>query len=385
MDPIKEQLAEYRKGRLQRIHALIIKEFIQIIYDPSSLLISVFLPALLLFLYGFGVSLDIDHLRIGVALEDRSPDALSFAEAFTSSRYFDVTMAGDRRALTDDLISGRIRGIVVIPSYFTAFRDRPETIAPIQVIVDASETNTAHFVQNYVAQTLAIWLQQEQIKKGERSPSTVNLQPRFWFNPSLESRNFLVPGSLAIIMTLIGTLLTALVVAREWEKGTMEALMSTPVTISELLIGKLIPYFALGMGSMVICVGGAMLLYGIPFRGSWWLLALVTTAFLSCALGMGLLLSTLAKNQFAASQAATVTAFLPAYMLSGFIFEIASMPKWIQVITYLIPARYFVESLLTLFLVGNVWGLIFWDIGCMLIFGGVVFFINSRLIVKRLD
>lgn len=374
-----------RKGSLRRIKALIVKELIQIIYDPSSILISIFLPLLLLFLYGFGVSLDLDHLRIGLALEDTTPDAQSFAESLTNSRYFKVTIARDRRELIEDLLASRIRGIVVVPAYFSTFRHLPNSLAPIQVITDGSEPNTANFVQSYVTQAWNIWLQQELIGHGFNPSPLINIQPRFWYNEKLESRNFLVPGSLAIIMTLIGTLLTALVIAREWERGTMEALMSTPLTIHELLIGKLVPYFGLGMISMMLCVIGSVFFYDIPFRGSWWALGLVTSCFLFTALGLGLFISTLARNQFAASQAASVAAFLPAYMLSGFIFEIASMPYVIQLLTYVMPARYFVSCLLTIFLVGDVWPLIWKNIIPMLLIGSVLFIANSKILVKRLD
>lgn len=372
-------------GRIRRLKALIIKEMIQIIYDPSSILICVFLPMLLLFLYGFGVSLDLDHLRVGVVMEDTSPDAQSFVKSMTDSHYFNVKIARDIRELEYELMKGNIRGIVVIPSYFSEFRYRKTGKAPLMVIADGSEPNTANFVQNYVAQALGNWLEQESISFDLKGLPYIKAQPRYWFNQELESRKFLVPGSLAIIMTMIGTLLTALVVAREWERGTMESLMSTPVTINEILIGKLIPYYLMGMISMSLCVVGAMFLYGIPLRGSWFVLAFVTTCFLIPALGLGLLISTLTKNQFAASQAAVVAGFLPSYMLSGFLFEVNSMPYFIQLITYAIPAKYFVTSLLTIFLVGNVWSLIFKSIIPMLAIGLLIFFVTSRIIVKRLD
>lgn len=371
--------------RARIIKALIIKEFYQIIRDPSSILISIVLPAILLFLYGFGVSLDLDHLRIGLVMEDTSPDARSFAEAFTNSRYFDVKIVRDRRELTEDILNGSIRGMVVIPSYFSEFRYKKDKIAPIQVIADGSETNTANFVQNYVAGAWQDWLQQEKISSNLKGLPRINVQPRYWYNEELESRNFLVPGSLAIIMTLIGTLLTALVVAREWERGTMEAMMSTPVTIRELLIGKLIPYFILGMISMTLCVAGAVFVYNVPLRGSFLVLALVTVCFLSTALGLGLLISTLSKNQFIAAQAAMVAAFLPSYILSGFLFEIASMPKFIQLLTFVIPARYFVNCLQTIFLVGNAWKLIFYNVVPMVAIGLIFFAITARVTVKRLD
>jgi ABC-2 type transport system permease protein len=185
--------------------------------------------------------------------------------------------------------------------------------------------------------------------------ATLTLQPRYWFNPTTVSRNYLVPGSISVIMTIIGALLTSLVVAREWERGTMEALLSTPVTRAELLLSKIIPYYLLGMAAMAMCVLVATLVMGVPLRGSLWVLFVVTSLFLGSALGLGLLLSTTTRNQFIAAQFALTAAFLPAIMLSGFVFEIRSMPLAVQAVTYLIPARYFVSALQTLFQAGEIW------------------------------
>lgn len=370
---------------LRRLKALIIKEFLQIFRDPSSYLIGFVLPLILMFIYGFGISLDLNHIRIGLVLEDTSPDARSFAESLTDSPYFNVRWGLDRREMIEPMTSGAIRGFVVVPSYFSAFRQRPSNVAPIQVISDGSEPNTASFAQNYVIGAWQNWLNQEQISKKLQGLPPVNLATRFWYNEQLESRNFLIPGSLALIMTLIGTLLTALVVSREWERGTMESMMSTPVTIVELLVGKLVPYFVLGMGTMTMCVIIAVNFYNVPLRGSLLLLGVVSGAFLLTALGQGLLISTLARNQFVAAQAAQVSGFLPAFMLSGFIFEITSMPLIIQLVTYLIPARYFVSSLQTLFLVGNIWTLMLWNLVPILIVAAILFIIISRISVKRLD
>lgn len=370
---------------IRRLRALIIKETYQIIRDPSSILIGLILPLILMFIYGVGVSLDANHLRIGLVMEDTSPDAQSFARSLMDSRYFEVTTGRDRREFDRAIVSGALRGMVVIPAYFSEFRHLPDHIAPIQVIADGSEPNTANFVQNYVQAAWQGWLQQEHISSNLKGLPLVRAQTRFWYNEQLESHYFLIPGSLAIIMTLIGTLLTALVVAREWERGTMEALMSTPVRIVELLLGKLIPYFFLAMGSMTMSVTIAVLIYRVPFQGSFVVLALVTAFFLFPALGLGLLISTLARNQLVASQVSIVSAFLPAFILSGFIFEIASMPTPIRLVTYIIPARYFVASLQTLFLVGNVWSLILYDLVPMILVGLLFFLITARRTVKRLD
>ncbi len=369
-------------GKARRLRALFIKESYQIVRDPSSILISVFLPLLLLFIYAFGVSLDLDHLLLGVVSEDSSYDSNSFVESLQNSRYFELKYSHHQNAFIEDITAGTLRGFVVIPSYFTQFYKRPDNTAPIQVIADGSEPNTANFVQNYVRGAFSVWQQQQVIAEGLTSPTIINILPRFWYNEELESRNFLIPGSLGIIMTLIGTLLTALVVSREWERGTMEALMSTPVTIFEIIVGKLVPYFILGMLSMMMCVFFAVVVYDVPFRGSFLLLMLVSAFFLFSALGVGLFISTVSKNQFVASQAAIVASFLPAFILSGFIFEIASMPLWIQIVTYIIPARYFVSCMQTLFLVGNIWSLILFNLIPMFTVG-LLFFILTLVKTKK--
>lgn len=382
----KQLQIELQKGRFRRIRALMIKEFWQIIRDPSTLLITVFLPLLLIFLYGSGVSLDLSHVKVGLVLEDTAPDAQSFAKALTDSRYFDVKIVRDRRELTDDLIRGSIRGVFVIPSYFSQYRNLPDRMAPIQVIADGSETNTANFIQNYARGVLQNWLLQQRIENGNAKESPIiSVQPRFWYNEQLESRFFLLSGSLAIIMTLIGSLLTALVVAREWERGTMEALMSTTVGIKELIIAKVVPYFGLGMISMVICVFLSIVFYDLPLRGSFAALLLVSALFLFCSLGLGLMISTLTKNQVFAYQITLIVAFLPAYILSGFLFEISSMPQWIQVITHIIPAKYFVQSLQSLFLVGTIWDLILYNMLPIVGLGLLFFLITITKTVKRLD
>lgn len=364
---------------------MIVKESLQIVRDPSAILISFVLPILLIFLYAYGVSLDLKHVPIGLVLEDTSPDAIRFSRSLVDSRYFDVKIARDRRELLYDIESGAIRGMVVVPSYFTQFRYRPGALAPIQVIADGSEPNTANFVQNYVRGAYQNWLRQESISFDSLELPRIGVETRFWYNEQLESRYFLLPGSLAIIMTLIGILLTALVVAREWERGTMEAMMSTPVGIVELMVGKIIPYFLLGLISMAICFLLTVLGFQIPFRGSLWLLLVVVVVFLFCALSLGLMISTLSKNQLVAFQISVITGFLPAYILSGFLFEISSMPLWIRGLTYLMPARYFVTSLQTLFLVGNVWKLIFLNLIPMFVIGLAFLLITARKTVKRLD
>jgi len=213
----------------------------------------------------------------------------------------------------------------------------------------------------------------------------IAMEPRVWFNPELKSREVLLPGSVAIIMSLIGTLLTALVVAREWERGTMEAMMSTPIRIREMLLGKLIPYFLLALGSMVLCVTLSVTLFEVPFRGSYLVLLLATSCFLLAALGQGLLISTLTRNQFVSGQISIMLAFLPAFILSGFIFEIGSMPWAIRAITYILPYRYFVSILQTIFLGGTLWDLFLPNLLAILAIALFLFILTARKTVKRLD
>lgn len=366
-----------------RLYAFIYKESLQALRDPSTLMVAVILPALMMFLFAFGVSLDADNIRIGVILEDTSPQARSLAKAFENTKYFHVTADTNRHKLTEELAAGKIRGIVIIPQDFSAKLLKNE-ISPIQVIADGSETNTATFVQNYANGVVANW-QASILQQSENAIPIILPQTRVWFNPELRSRNVILPGSIAIIMALIGTLLTALVVAREWERGSMEAILSTPIHISELIIGKVTPYFLLGMGSMFLCVTISVFAFKVPFEGSILLLSLSTGIFLLAGLSQGLLISTLSKNQFVASQAAINAAFLPAYMLSGFLYEIQSMPTVIKAITYLLPARYFVSIIQTSFLAGVIWSEILPNMLAMLIIAGFFLYLVTKKSKKSLE
>lgn len=369
-------------GRIRRFVALVRKESYQAVRDPSTTLIAFVLPLILLFLFGYGVSLDTTRTRVGLVMEETTPLTQALAASFQASRYFSVTTSQDRRVFKEDLVNGRIRGILVIPANFTsdyAAGNRPR----IQVIVDGSEPNTANFVQNYAQGTVANWERQRQTLMAEGA-GPISIEQRFWFNPELTSRYFLVPGSIAIVMTLVGTLLTSLVVAREWERGTMEAMMATPVTAIELLIGKILPYFILSLVSMTLCVLLAVFLFGVPFRGSVLALYALSATFLIPALGQGLLISAATKNQFLASQLALISAFLPAFLLSGFLFEINSMPTVIQWITFIVPARYLIPSLQTVFLAGDIWPMFLHSMAVMLCIGTVFFVLAARSTRKRI-
>ncbi|MFD2232639.1 ABC transporter permease [Phaeospirillum tilakii] len=369
-------------ARLRRLAALIVKESRQVLRDPSSILIAFILPVVLLLLTGFAISLDASRTRLGLVVEYPTPLARDLAASFHASRYFAVREGRDRRELEQDLVLGRLRGLVVIPALLPA--DLAAGRAPkVQVIADGVDPNTANFVRNYVQATLATWAARQAAERG--GGAAISLHPHFWFNPELQSRNFLVPGAIAIVMTLVGTLLTSLVIAREWERGTMEAMMATPLSTAELLIGKLLPYFLLGLGAMTICLVLALTVFAVPFRGSLGALYALSACFLMPALGQGLLISAVTRNQFLASQLALISGFLPAFLLSGFLYEIGSMPQPIQWFTAIVPARYLIPSLQTVFLTGDLWPMFLPAMGMMLLIGTVFFAIALRRTRKRID
>lgn len=273
----------------------------------------------------------------------------------------------------------------MIPVDFSAQLARPEGKAPIQVITDGSEPNTANFVQGYAEGIWQIWLQQRAVDNGGEFKPLINVQLRYWFNPAAISQHFIIPGAITIIMTVIGAILTSLVIAREWERGTMEALLSTQVTRTELLLSKLLPYYILGLLAMTLCMLVAVFVMGVPYRGSLAILFVMTSLFLASTLGMGLLISTITRNQFNAAMVALNAGFLPAVMLSGFIFEIDSMPAIVQAVTYVIPARYFVSTLQTLFLAGNIGSVLLVNL-LFLIISAVVFIgLTAWKTKRRLD
>jgi len=369
----------------QRLAALVRKESLQVVRDPSAMLIAFALPVMLLFLFAYAVSLDVKGVRLGVVLESDTADAQSLAAAFEATRYFEVLPARDRREVVPGLVASEIRGFVVIPQDFQRrLLSRSRTEPLVQVVTDGSQPNTANFVAGYAEGVVSNWLASNKVAHAAVI-MPLRIDPRFWFNPEIETRRFLIPGAIAIVMTMIGTMLTALVVAREWERGTMEAVMSTPASIVEILVGKLFPYFVLGVIATLGCAVISILVFDVPLRGSWGALLLLSCSFLVPALGQGLLISTLARNQFVAAQIALLSGFLPAMLLSGFIFEIDSMPPVIRFVTHIIPARYFVSSLQTVFLAGNVWSVFLPSILAMLAIGGVFLGITARKSRKSLD
>jgi ABC-2 type transport system permease protein len=366
------------------LRGIIRKESLQILRDPSSIAIAFVLPVILLFLFGYGVSLDARNIRLALVVEQPDTNTASLTGAFLGSEFFAPRFYNSIQAAEQALTAHEIDGILWLREDFSS-RLLSAGDAPIGVFVNGVDANQARITQGYIQGVWQLWLERYVLEQGGELPARIELEPRVWFNAALRSRNFLVPGLMAVIMTLTGAMLTSMVVAREWERGTMEALMVTPVRIWEITLGKLLPYFVLGMGGMLLTVVMALWVFEVPLRGSFWVLALASALFMMVALGLGLLISTVARSQFVAGQIALVATFLPAFILSGFIFEIGSMPAAIQAITHLVPARYFVAILHTLFAAGDVWPVILANSAALLVM--MVFFLGlaRRKTRKRLD
>lgn len=334
--------------------ALIRKEFYQILRDPSSILIAFVLPFMLLLIYMYGVNLDTVKLTMGFKIDDPSQQVVTLADSFKSNRFITPHFYTDKNLMYEDLVGSRLRSFVVVPNDFSSKLDRGE-VADIQLITDGSEVNLANYSQNYTKTILMQWLTASSKYAGKIPPGLINVNSRYWYNQEINSHYFVLPGSLSITMTLIGMLLTALVVAREWERGTMEALLTTRVRKIHIVLGKYISYFILGMFSMAFSVFMCVEVFDIPFRGSYLSLFVFSGLFLLTAMGQGLLISTVLKDQFKASQAALVGGFLPALMLSGLIYPITSMPAPIQWLSALMPSRYMVSCIQSEFMTGTVW------------------------------
>ena len=364
---------------MKLLEALIQKEFYQIVRDPSSILIAFILPLIILLIYMYAINLDTLKVTAGLKIDNNPREISGFVESFMQNKYMKTLVYTNKQQMYKDLVSTKLRGIIVIPNDFYKKIKGNET-ATIQVITDGSEVNLANYVQSYPKSIIQKWLIEE---TGIRPIITPEI--RFWYNQDVNSHHFILPGSLAITMTLIGMLLTALVVAREWERGTMEALITTRAKKIHIVLGKYISYFLLGMMSMYFSVFLCIYVFRIPFRGSPIVLTITAALFLFTALGQGLLISTILKNQFTASQAALVGGFLPSLMLSGLIYPITSMPPYVQALTGIIPARYFVSCIQSEFLAGTIWEIVIPNSIFLLILGIILFLAVYMKTETRLD
>ena len=374
---------------LNRLMAVAKKEIIQILRDSRSLIIVVLMPVTLMLLFGYGVNLDLKGLPVYVLDRDGSQQSQDLLKHFQASQYFHIVRAvNDYTSITRALDDGSAKMAIVIPWNFS---QRLSEGGPVQVqaIVDATDDNTANVligytqavVQGYSSEVQTRWLTQ----RGQQiQPAPIGVDTRTWYNENLESSAFIIPGVLALVMSVIGAFLTSLTIAREWERGTMEQLISTPVSAMEIMLGKLAPYFILGMFDVIVCAVIAIYWFHVPFRGSFITLLISSAMFLIVVLSLGFFISVLAKNQFAASQIALLITFLPAFLLSGFLFSIEQMPVALQWITRILPARYYVSVLKKIFLKGTPTAMLSADLIPLAVFSFVLALLATRAFHKRL-
>ncbi len=345
----------------RRLRALITKETRQLLRDKSNLMVGLFLPVVLILMFGYGLTFDVRNVPVAIVADDTSPTAQDVLAGFYLSSFFTVTRPTSMHEAQQLMLKRKIEAIVHVQTDFS--RQLASGNASIQVVVNGVDANRARVLQAFAQGAIGQW----SIKRaaaGEVAAlpvPAVSLQTRLWYNEANNSRYFLVPGLIVLVMTLTGALLTSLVMAREWERGTLEALFVTPVNSNEIIISKLIPYFGVGLAGLAMCILAGKFLFGVPIRGSLLLIIVVSMLYLLVSLSLGLLISAATKSQFLASQLALVLSFLPALMLSGFIFDLHSVPAVVRGISRVLPATYYVEALQTLFLVGNEWGLIVKD------------------------
>ena len=369
---------------LMRLRGILYKETLQILRDPSSIALAVVMPMILLFIFGYGVNLDAEHVPVAIVSDDSSTMAGDLLERFELSPHFDVFRVSSAAAAEELLARRQADAIIQLQIDFSD-RLKSGHQAPVQLIINGIDANRARLIQSYVRTVVGQWSTMRRERGEDASRPPVLVAQRIWFNEDAESRNFMVPGLIALIMTLTGILLTALVIAREWERGTMEAMLVTPLRRVDILLGKILPYYLLGMLGMGMSVGVAIIIFQVPFRGSLTALVLLSSLFMLASLGLGLLLSAAIRIQFVAAQASIVVGFLPAFFLSGLIFDLESTPRFIQFISHMVPARYFVSISHTLFMAGDVWSVMLPN---GLVLGGMaVLFIGLAFknITKRLE
>lgn len=334
-----------------RLLAMARKEAIQLRRDTRSMVLAFALPLFLLLFFGYAISWDVKDIRIAVVNEDGGQHSREIIDALEGSGYFHVvSYLADRKLIDKYLARGYAAGVLIIPRNFTrklAARER----APVQLLLDGADANTAQIALNYSDAILARY-SRDRALQGQKLTPPVTAVPRILYNPTLASRNMIVPGLIAVIMSIIAAMLTALTIAREWERGTMEQLAATPVRSSEVVLGKLLPYLLIGLFDVAVTIIAGILIFGVPFRGSVILLAAMTVLFLLGALGLGIFISATLKSQVLATQAAMVATYMPALLLSGFLFDTRSMPMVLRAVTYIVPAKYYIAVTRSILLKG---------------------------------
>ena len=374
-------------GFWRRLWALVKKEFRQMLRDRSNLLVGLALPVTLILLFGYGMSFDVKDVRVAMVLEDASPRVQQVLAGLRGSTYMEPRWAGSMSEAEQWLRRHEVEAILRVPPGFSGRLQNGD--AKVQLVVNGSESTSAATIESYVNGVLALWAQKEADRAGPAGQTTaagsVQVQQRLWFNEAGESTWFLVPGLLVLVLTLIGAFLTSLLIAREWERGTMESLFVTPVRPLEIVLAKLIPYVGIGLVDLAMCLLAAHFLFEVPMRGSLGMMVVGGMLYLVVSLLMGLFISGRTRNQFLASQVALLGSLLPSMMLSGFIFDLRNSPQLVQVTGHLLPATHFMGLAKSLFLMGNHWPTIMQDLGILLIYAVLLLWATLRTVRKRLD
>jgi ABC-2 type transport system permease protein len=337
-----------------RLLAVARKEWIQLRRDTRSMILAFALPLMLLVFFGYAITFDVEDITLAVLDQDHTEASRELLDAFRASGHFSVVAQLERSSAIDPLLTrGQVMGVLVIPAGYARDRAVAGRVPAVQLLLDGADANTATITMNLAGAVVAAHgARQVARTRRENLQPPVRLESRTWYNPQLQSRHMIVPGLVAVIMSMIAAMLTALTIAREWERGTMEQLAATPVTRFEVVAGKLLPYLGIGAFDVIVAVAAGSLLFGTPLNGSIVLLGAMTLLFLTGALGLGVVVSAVVKSQVLATQVAMVATYLPALLLSGFMFDIASMPVVLRVVTHLVPARYFITVTRGIFLKG---------------------------------
>jgi len=364
--------------KFRRVKAMARKEFLHIVRDTRSLVMALLVPLFMLFLFGYALSLDVDHIPTMIVDQDQTPSSRELRARFEGTPYFEVRGVETSTALVNrEIDRGAILLAVVIPAGF--HRDLARGERPgVQLLLDGSDSNTASIAINYAQALITGWSLERMA--GRRASLPAEAQVRVFYNSDLKSRNFLIPGLIAVVLMIIAALLTSLTIAREWENGSMEQLLSTPLRPAEIVLGKLAAYFAIGAVDVVTSVLVSIFVFDVPLRGNLFFLAFASGIFLFGALAWGILISAIAKTQLLAYQMGMLSSFLPAFLLSGFMYSIENMPQAIQVTTYIVPARYFIAVLKAVYLKGEGMTLLWAQIVFLAVYGGIVFALATRKI-----
>lgn len=373
----------------RRLRAVLVKELHHITRDSRSLGMALAVPVMMLLLYGYALSLDVDQVPTLIYDQDGTAASRDLIKQFQGSRFFDVRgIVSGYGPIEWGIDSNQILMGVVIP------RDYSQNVgssreAPVQILLDGSDSNTASIVLGYaetVVRTYSLQLRTDMQNRrgGEHGSPPVDARLRVWYNSSLESKNYVVPGLIAVILQIIAALLTSLTIAREWEMGTMEQLLSTPLRPAEMVLGKMLAYFVVGVADSLMAVLVGIFVFGVPLRGSIPLMAASLCVFLVGVLFWGVFVSATAKTQLQAYQMGILSSFLPAFLLSGFVYEIQTMPPVIQVVTYIIPARYVVTLMKGIFLKGVGLGILWEELGFLTLYATILFLLATRKVNQKL-